>query len=128
LPTSLHLEDVIPNAKYHYVAGDVARWSGIKRCGGAMHMGYHAAINIHQMILSRAVPGYEPAFLDITEFEPRMGLAVGRKAVAVGPGAPMVSGEEVMEAYFGDDLGLSVCWDFMQLSPEKYKERVQKVA
>lgn len=104
---SLTLEEGTPNADCHFVAGDVARWSGIKRCGGAMHMGYHAAINLHQSILSRALPGREPAWLELNEFLPRMGLAVGKKAVAVTPDGPVIHGEDVMEAYFGNNLGLS---------------------
>ncbi|SPO05618.1 related to pyridine nucleotide-disulphide oxidoreductase AMID-like [Cephalotrichum gorgonifer] len=120
---SLHLEEGTPNATSHFVAGDVARWSGIKRCGGAMHMGFYAAVNIHQMILSRVVPGHVPAFMDLVKFEPSMGLAVGKKAVASGPGVPVTFGEDVMKAYFGDDLGLSICWDYIQLSTEKFKER-----
>lgn len=104
---SLTLQEGTPNADFHFAAGDVARWSGIKRCGGAMHMGYHAAINVHQSILSRALPGREPAWLEISEFLPRIGLAVGKKAVAVTPDGPVIHGEDVMEAYFGDNLGLS---------------------
>lgn len=72
-----------------------------------MHMGYHAAINIHQMILEGLVPGRKSEFMELTEFEPRMGLAVGKKAVAAGPGEPVAWGEDVLAAYFGDDLGLS---------------------
>lgn len=72
-----------------------------------MHMGYHAAINIHQLILSRMLPGREPSFLEIDEFDARIGLAVGKKAVAVAADGPVVWGEDVMAAYFGDDLGLS---------------------
>lgn len=34
-----------------------------------------------------------------------IGLAVGKKAVAYGPEVGTVSGEEVMQAYFRDDLG-----------------------
>ena len=105
---SLTIDDsTIPNAEAHFIAGDMARWSGIKRCGGAMHMGYHAAINIHQLILAGLQPGYKPSFLELGEFDARMGLAIGTKAVAVAAGGPVASGEDVMEVYFGDNLGLS---------------------
>ncbi len=41
-----------PNASSHYAIGDVAAWSGIKRCGSAMSMGHLSAVNIHQQLLS----------------------------------------------------------------------------
>lgn len=96
-----------PNADSHFVAGDVARWSGIRRCGGALHMGYHAAVNVHQAMLSRVDPSRKPSYLDIDEFLPRMSLAVGKKAARSTPGEPVVSGEDVLKASFSDDLGLA---------------------
>ena len=86
-----------PNADSHFVAGDVARWSGIRRCGGALH----------QAMLSRVDPSRKPSYLDIDEFLPRMSLAVGKKAARSTPGEPVVSGEDVLKASFSDDLGLA---------------------
>lgn len=70
-------------------------------------MGYHAAVNVHQMMLSRADPSRKPAFLDIDEFLPRMVLAVGKSAVRYTPGNEIASGEDVLKQSFSDDLGLA---------------------
>jgi hypothetical protein len=89
-----------------------------------MHMGHYAAVNIHQLMLAKltnasdspvdAVPSpqplssspHKPRFLELDEVPPMIGLAVGKKAVACGPDIGTVSGEDVMHAYFRDDLGL----------------------
>lgn len=70
-------------------------------------MGYHAAINVHQVMLSRADPARKPSFLDIDEFLPRMVLAVGKKAIRYAPGSEIASGEDVLKGSFADDLGLA---------------------
>lgn len=108
----------VPNADCHFAAGDAVRWSGIKRCGGAMHMGYFVAHNIHEMILERMHGGAAAAaagFLELGEIPPMIGLAVGRKAMSFSPGQGVCSGEDVMKAFFGDDLGFSICWNHMRL-------------
>lgn len=94
----------VPNAEAHFAVGDVIRWSGIKRCGGAMHMGYFAAHNIHELILER-MTGATPKFNELGEIPPMIGLAVGKKAVSYGPEQGVASGEDVMKAFFGNDLG-----------------------
>ncbi|EGX90281.1 pyridine nucleotide-disulfide oxidoreductase AMID-like, putative [Cordyceps militaris CM01] len=110
-----------PNAEYHFCAGDAARWSGIKRCGGAMHGGHYVAHNIHQTILrDRAPGGHEAKYSELTEFPAVIGLAVGKKAVASSPDSGTVSGEDVMQAYFRNDLGFDICWEYMQLGGQKY--------
>jgi hypothetical protein len=101
---SLALEGNIPNASDHFATGDLVRWSGIKRCGAAMHMGYCAAVNIHQLIRKRLL-GTIPKFKELDDIPPMIGLAVGKKAVAYWPEAGTTSGVDVMEAFFGDDLG-----------------------
>lgn len=110
-----------PNADFHLCAGDAVRWSGIKRAGGAMYMGQVAACNAHQRMLAilteerRGLALHDPVFKCIEAFPPVIGLAVGRKAVASGPDGDIVFGEDVMQAYFRDDLGFTICWDYMQL-------------
>lgn len=89
----------------HFAVGDVVRWSGIKRCGGAMHMGYLAANNIYQRMQQRLRPEKEVNDLKLDEIPPMIGLAVGRNAVAYWPEAGMTFGEDVMKAFFGADLG-----------------------
>ncbi|KAM3439071.1 hypothetical protein MY4824_002875 [Beauveria thailandica] len=117
---NLTLVEGTPNADYHFCAGDVAKWSGIKRCGGAMHGGHYAAYNIHQTILRDRVPGgHQPKYSEFTEFPVCIGLAVGNTAVSSGPESGTVSGPEVMKAYFRDDLGFDICWESMQLGGKK---------
>ncbi|KAK3179724.1 hypothetical protein K4F52_008894 [Lecanicillium sp. MT-2017a] len=116
---NLTLVDGTPNAEYHFCAGDAAKWSGIKRCGGAMHGGHYAAHNIHQTILRDRVTGYQASFKEFTEFPPVIGLAVGKKAVAYSPDSGTISGEDVMQAYFRGDLGFEICYNYMQLGGKK---------
>lgn len=93
-----------PDAASHFAIGDAIRWSGIKRCGGAMHMGYMVAHNIHELVLER-MNGTSPKFQEMSEVPPMIGLAVGKKAVSYGPAQGVMSGEDVMKAFFGADLG-----------------------
>lgn len=97
--------DSVPNASSHFCAGDVARWSGIKRCGAAMHGGHYIAHNIHQSVLRERDARHEPRFQHLREIPPMIGLAVGKNAVAYSPEGGLSSGPEVMQAYFRDDLG-----------------------
>ncbi|KAL2258369.1 hypothetical protein VTK26DRAFT_8344 [Humicola hyalothermophila] len=107
-----------PNAEDHYAVGDLVRWSGIKRCGAAMHMGYYAATNIHQRMQEK-LAGKEPSFLELDEIPPMIGLAVGKQAVAYWPEGGLTSGEDVLKAFFNDDLGFSICWNHLRLGEEK---------
>ena len=70
-----------------------------------MHMGYLAACNLHQRMLERRF-GLNPQFRKLDEIPPMIGLAVGRQAMAYDPDDGLSSGEDVMAAYFSDDLGL----------------------
>ncbi|KAL2886575.1 hypothetical protein HOO65_060405 [Ceratocystis lukuohia] len=121
-PSLCFVEDT-PNHKSHFALGDIAQWSGIKRCGGAMHMGYHAAYNVHQSILADIFPDYKPEFNNLDEFPPVIGLAVGKKALATGGPDDVKFGEDVMEMYFRDDLGFSICWDYMGLGGRVTKNK-----
>ncbi|KAJ2965774.1 hypothetical protein NQ176_g10456 [Zarea fungicola] len=123
---NLSIVEGTPNADYHFCAGDAARWSGIKRAGGAMHGGHYVARNIHQNILRDHVPGgHETAYGELHEFPSVIGLAVGKKAVASSPDSGTVSGEDVLQAYFRNDLGFDICWDYMQLGGKKEEEMVE---
>lgn len=129
----------IPNASDHFAVGDLVSWSGIKRCGAAMHMGYNAAANIHQL-MNQKLFGKEPEFQELAEIPPMIGLAVGKNAVAYWPAEGTTSGDDVMQAFFGDDLGFkselitvtlfffmfrisadmsTVCWNHLQLGGNK---------
>ncbi|KAH7395456.1 hypothetical protein BKA64DRAFT_576812 [Cadophora sp. MPI-SDFR-AT-0126] len=106
-----------PTARAHYAVGDIASWSGIKRCGAAMAMGHIAASSIHKVIL-QAKFGTKPTFDEFPEVPPMIAIAVGKKAVCYGPENGTTSGEEDLKRMFRDDLGWSICWNYMQLGVE----------
>lgn len=104
-----------PNHERHFAIGDIARWSGIKRCGGAMAMGHRAAETVHKQILNdRANVGLkiEPW----PEMPPMIALAVGKKAVVYDPTAGCRYGEDQMKIFFDDDLGFKGCWNHLSMS------------
>lgn len=132
---TLHFTSDVPHARRHFAVGDLAAWSGIRRCGAAMHMGHYAAYNIHQQLLfdsasntSRPSSAHtagddaagkvqeKPRFLSLNEFPPVIGLAVGRKAITYGgPADGVKSGEDVEQLMFGGDLGWGICWRYLKL-------------
>lgn len=93
------------NNERHFCAGDLAKWTGIKRAGAAMHGGHYVAQNIHKSVLKERV-GQEPSFMEFTAVPAMIGLAIGKTAVASGPDGT-VSGEDVLQSYFRDDLGFT---------------------
>ncbi|KAJ6151472.1 hypothetical protein N7470_007069 [Penicillium chermesinum] len=103
---SLQFAGDVPNADDHFAVGDIASWTGIKRCGGAMHMGQYAANNIHQRILSKR-DGIHPAYQELSPFPSLMGLALGHKAVTYTPTDGTKDGEELLAQMFGDDMAKS---------------------
>ncbi|KAK4229197.1 apoptosis-inducing factor 2 [Podospora fimiseda] len=115
---SLAFPEGSPNNFDHFAAGDLVKWSGIKRCGGAMHMGYFAANNVYQRIIGSRT-GKTPEFLQLDEIPPMIGLAVGKNAVSYWPQSGMSYGEDVMKLFFGDDLGFTICWDHLGLGNGK---------
>ena len=96
--------DTIPNTEFHFAAGDLASWSGIKRAGGAMHHGHYTAVNIHQHALSQSSGG-TPSPLELQYATPSICLAIGKEATSYNTFEGVKSGKDVMELYFGDDLG-----------------------
>ncbi|KAI1622670.1 pyridine nucleotide-disulfide oxidoreductase AMID-like protein [Exophiala viscosa] len=113
----LNISSDSPNSLYHFALGDMIRWSGIKRCGGAMHMGQYAAHNIHQLMLKQ-LHDIEPEFMELNEFPPVMGIAIGKQGVAYWKEAGTAHGVSVLETFFGNDLGNTICWNHLQLGHE----------
>lgn len=112
---NLRFPEGTPNAEFHYCGGDAAQWSGIKRCGGAMHGGHYAACNIHETVREKLFGAdYKPQLKELVHYPSMIGLAVGKKAVASGPDGT-VFGEDVMQSYFRDDLGFDICWGYIGL-------------
>ncbi|KAI5195273.1 FAD/NAD(P)-binding domain-containing protein [Aureobasidium subglaciale] len=105
IDASLRFNGDVPNADSHFAAGDIASWSGIRRCGGAMHMGHYCAINIHQDLLKHRY-GQPPTYKELSKFPNVMALAVGKQAV-VFDSTKTSSGEDLMRSCFGNDLGNS---------------------
>ncbi|KAH8201497.1 hypothetical protein TruAng_004345 [Truncatella angustata] len=114
LPTLQLSNNDIPNAESHFAIGDMINWSGIKRCGSAMHQGKYAGLNIHQL-MQRELVDKEVKFNEISEVPPMIGLAVGKVAVSYGPDDGMKSGPQVMQYFFENDLGFRICWDHLRL-------------
>ncbi|CAI7671165.1 unnamed protein product [Penicillium pancosmium] len=111
---SLQLSGSIPNAESHYCVGDLAAWPGIKRCGGAMHMGHYAGHNLYEHLMAQSA-GSKPDVKNLNPFPNVIGLAVGKKAVSWTPDEGTKHGEELMTSLFGEDMGNSNCWNYMQL-------------
>ncbi|KAI1477843.1 FAD/NAD(P)-binding domain-containing protein [Daldinia eschscholtzii] len=112
-PTLQLSSDKVANAESHFAVGDLINWSGIKRCGSAMHQGRYAGLNIHQLML-QDIQGKEPVFNELAEIPPMIGLAVGKNALSYG-GEGMKHGKQVMEWFFEDDLGFRIVWDHLRL-------------
>lgn len=66
----------VPNAEFHFCAGDATKWSGIKRCGGAMRGGHFVAMNIHQHVLRENI-GHIAVYGELQEIPPMIAMAVG---------------------------------------------------
>ncbi|GLI72153.1 hypothetical protein PoHVEF18_000321 [Penicillium ochrochloron] len=103
---SLQFSADLPSAEHHYAVGDLAAWPGIKRCGGAMHMGHYAAMNIHQQMMAECSGG-KPTLKTLNPFPAVIGLALGTKAVSYTPDEGTKHGEELLTSLFGEDMGNS---------------------
>ncbi|KAJ5925338.1 hypothetical protein N7454_007977 [Penicillium verhagenii] len=112
---SLQFSGDIPNAEHHLAVGDLAAWSGIKRCGGAMHMGQYAANNIHQHMLAECT-GVKPAYMTLTPFPNVIGLALGKKCATYSVDEGTKYGEDLMDVMFGKDMANSICRNYMRLN------------
>lgn len=104
----------------HFCVGDAVKWSGIKRAGAAMWMGSLAARNIHRrMLVARGEKKKgEVKDSEIDPIPPMMALAVGNEAVGYSDAEGVTVGEDVRKMMFGDDLGWSICWNYMKLGEE----------
>ncbi|KAI2468965.1 FAD/NAD(P)-binding domain-containing protein [Annulohypoxylon bovei var. microspora] len=109
--------DKIRDAGSHFAVGDLINWSGIKRCGSAMHQGKYAGFNIHQLML-QDIQGKEPMFNELGVVPPMIGLAVGKNALSYG-NEGMKHGKQVMEWFFEEDLGFKIVWDHLNLGGTK---------
>ncbi|QQK48456.1 Pyridine nucleotide-disulfide oxidoreductase AMID-like, putative [Penicillium digitatum] len=111
---SLQFSGAVPNAEHHWAVGDLTAWEGIKRCGGAMHMGHYAALNIHQHMMAECTGG-KPDYQTLQPFPAVIGLALGKTAVSFTPSEGTREGEDLMQTLFGKDMGHTICWNYMRL-------------
>ena len=72
-----------------------------------MHMGYLVSTNLHQEILLAQDSAQKPTYVKFPEVPPMIALACGKKAVSYGVAEGAKAGEDVMEMFFGNDLGFS---------------------
>jgi hypothetical protein len=126
---SLVFKDTIPNASFHYGVGDVIEWSGIKRAGSATVMGQAAAQNVYASILnaelSTSDSGAERYSLtELPAWDAVIGLAVGKQCLTYDPNNGIKYGVEVMQGYFGDDLGWAANLKYLGLTDLVEKEKV----
>jgi NADH dehydrogenase FAD-containing subunit len=126
---SLMFKDTIPNASFHYGVGDVIEWSGIKRAGSATVMGQAAAQNVYASILnaelSTSDSGAERYSLtELPAWDAVIGLAVGKQCLTYDPNNGIKYGVEVMQGYFGDDLGWAANLKYLGLTDLVEKEKV----
>ncbi|KAF2993437.1 hypothetical protein E8E13_001174 [Curvularia kusanoi] len=118
---SLMFKDTIPNHKYHFGVGDVIQWTGIKRAGSATVMGQAAAMNIYSSILNSELPETAPESdrhgqTELPSWDAVIGIAVGKQCLTYDPKNGIKYGVEVMQNYFGNDLGWSASLKYMGLT------------
>ncbi len=118
---SLVFKDTIPNSTYHFGVGDVIQWTGIKRAGSATVMGQAAAINIYSSILNSELPETAPESdrhgqTELPSWDAVIGIAVGKQCLTYDPKNGIKYGVEVMQNYFGEDLGWAASLKYMGLT------------
>jgi NADH dehydrogenase FAD-containing subunit len=123
---SLRFKNTIPNASSHYGIGDVIAWSGIKRAGSATVMGQAAAQNIYASILNSELrsDAKQHTMTELPAWAAVIGLAVGKQCLTYDPTNGMKYGVDVMQAYFGDDLGWAANLKYLRLTDVVEKKKV----
>ena len=114
-------KNTVPNHTYHYGVGDVIQWTGIKRAGSATVMGQAAAQNIYSSILNSELPDTAPESdrygkTELPSWDAVIGIAVGKQCLTYDPKNGIKYGVDVMEGYFGQDLGWSASLKYMGLT------------
>ncbi|RAL08235.1 NAD(P)/FAD-dependent oxidoreductase [Aspergillus homomorphus CBS 101889] len=107
LPTTQFVAD-IPNNNFHFAIGDVIATPGIRLAKTAIRMGSTAAMNIAQMMVS-AEQGEEVQSSLAQMRGPNKGLSLiigGSGAAFDGKTGDVVSGPQVKNGIFGDDMAL----------------------
>ncbi|KAF8536500.1 pyridine nucleotide-disulfide oxidoreductase-like protein [Trichophaea hybrida] len=119
--TSLTFPATVPNHNAHFAIGDIAQWSGIKRCGTALLMGCFAATNLLLSIVA-SENGEEVKLAEFPEMVAMLVLALGDKAVMFHPEKGLTHGVEPLVQSFGEDLGLRLCWGCLGIEVDGEKK------
>lgn len=115
----------IANREAHFGVGDVIAWTGIKRAGSAMVMGQAAAQNIFASILNEEAAAESSAdekpaeplkHTELPSWPAVIGIAVGKQCLTYDKTNGMKFGVDVMQGYFGEDLGWASNLKYLQLS------------
>lgn len=69
-----------------------------------MYHGHYTAINIHQRMRSELIDTI-PKFVELDESPPVICIAVGKQAAAWSEANGTLSGADILDLYFNDDLG-----------------------
>ncbi|KAF2187319.1 FAD/NAD(P)-binding domain-containing protein [Zopfia rhizophila CBS 207.26] len=114
----LNFQDKVPNPEFHFGAGDVIAWSGIRRAGGAMVMGQMAAFNVFASILNSEKNADDEKFKlgELPEYPVVIGLAVGKQCLTYGGQEGIKWGVQLMKDYFQDDLGWNYSLKYLGLT------------
>ena len=118
---TLMFKPTIPNHAHHFAVGDVIQWTGIKRAGSATVMGQAAATNIYSAILNAEMPESTPegerhGQTELPSWDAVIGIAVGKQCLTYDPKNGIKYGVEVMQNYFGSDLGWAASLKYMGLT------------
>ncbi|KAL1902903.1 hypothetical protein Sste5346_000815 [Sporothrix stenoceras] len=104
----------VPNWDCALAGGDIVQWSGIKRCGRAMHHGYFSARNAHERMRELTF-GATPQYQILQPVVPMIAIALGPSALAYQTGGDLSYGKDVAERFFNDDVGFEICWRIIGL-------------
>ncbi|CAK7204525.1 hypothetical protein SEUCBS139899_007283 [Sporothrix eucalyptigena] len=102
----------VPNYDSALAGGDIVQWSGIKRCGRAMHQGYLSAHNCHQR-MQELTFGTPAKYQILKEVIPMIAIALGPNALAFATGGELQYGKDIAERFFNDDVGFNICWKIL---------------
>ena len=69
-----------------------------------MYHGHYAAMNIHQKMLKER-HSVTPKFVEIQKAAPMICLAIGKSAAGYNDFQGVISGKDVLDLYFREDLG-----------------------
>ncbi|KAF7864289.1 uncharacterized protein EAF02_010257 [Botrytis sinoallii] len=113
-PTLQFPSDLV-DADFHYAAGDVVSWCGIKRVGNAFIMGQHVATNIVRQICSSQMKEGSITLAMCPQIRTMMALSIGDTALVYPKGEDDSWGEEQQSLIVGRGLGIELCSAYIRI-------------